>query len=145
MPAEFSDLPPELLPLILGPLVARRDLYSVCLVCRSWREVGQRLLLAHVRLFGRDLVRSSASVGRTEGPHSSLRSPTDDSPHPQVVVPLSYSRRAAFVRRPSHLSSFEHWPTLPASPNSSASSKSASILSRSSFKNASRQKGSPSG
>ncbi|GAA6032615.1 hypothetical protein NBRC10512_004447 [Rhodotorula toruloides] len=55
MPLELSDLPSELLPLILKPLLARRDLYAVCLVCRSWREVGQRLLFAHVRLFGRDL------------------------------------------------------------------------------------------
>ncbi|GEM11676.1 F-box domain, cyclin-like domain containing protein [Rhodotorula toruloides] len=55
MPRQLSDLPPELLPAILKPLVARRDLYTVCLVCRSWSDVGQRLLLAHVRLFGRDL------------------------------------------------------------------------------------------
>lgn len=57
MPTSLSDLPLELLPEILAPLVSRRDLYNVCLVSRDWREVGQARLLRHVRLFGRDLVR----------------------------------------------------------------------------------------
>ena len=57
MPTSLADLPPELLPEILAPLVSRRDLYNVCLVSRDWREVGQARLLRHVRLFGRDLVR----------------------------------------------------------------------------------------
>ncbi|GAA6013248.1 hypothetical protein JCM8202_003081 [Rhodotorula sphaerocarpa] len=55
MPTTLAHLPLELLPDLLAPLVARRDLYAVCLVCRDWREVGQRCLLQHVRLFGRDL------------------------------------------------------------------------------------------
>lgn len=57
MPTSLADLPLELLPEILAPLVSRRDLYNVCLVSRDWREVGQARLLRHVRLFGRDLVR----------------------------------------------------------------------------------------
>ncbi|TKA55022.1 hypothetical protein B0A53_02495 [Rhodotorula sp. CCFEE 5036] len=55
MPTSLADLPPELLPEILAPLVSRRDLYNVCLVSRDWRDVGQARLLRHVRLFGRDL------------------------------------------------------------------------------------------
>ncbi|GAA5989097.1 hypothetical protein JCM10908_001156 [Rhodotorula pacifica] len=55
MPTTLADLPPELLPELLAPLVSRRDLYNICLVSRDWREIGQRQLLRHVRLFGRDL------------------------------------------------------------------------------------------
>ncbi|GAA5862948.1 hypothetical protein JCM3774_006696 [Rhodotorula dairenensis] len=55
MPTSLADLPPELLPELLAPLVARRDLYNVCLVSRAWRDVGQMRLLRHIRLFGRDL------------------------------------------------------------------------------------------
>ncbi|GAA5835681.1 hypothetical protein JCM9279_004614 [Rhodotorula babjevae] len=55
MPTQLADLPLELLPQLLAPLVSRRDLVSASLVCRAWRSVAQRLLLRHVRLFGRDL------------------------------------------------------------------------------------------
>ncbi|GJN88372.1 hypothetical protein Rhopal_001338-T1 [Rhodotorula paludigena] len=55
MPTELADLPLELLPQLLAPLSARRDLYAVCLVSRAWRDVGRRRLYDHVRLFGRDL------------------------------------------------------------------------------------------
>ncbi|GAA5890270.1 hypothetical protein JCM6882_008777 [Rhodosporidiobolus microsporus] len=55
MPTTLQDLPPELLPQLLSPLVARRDLYNASLVSREWREVGQRALLRNIRLFGRDL------------------------------------------------------------------------------------------
>ncbi|GAA5906189.1 hypothetical protein JCM8208_000658 [Rhodotorula glutinis] len=55
MPTELVDLPLELLPQLLAPLVSRRDLSSAALVCRAWRSTAQQLLLRHVRLFGRDL------------------------------------------------------------------------------------------
>lgn len=56
MPLTIQNLPPELLPSILSPLVRRQDLYNICLVNREWRETGQRLLYRWIRLFGRDLV-----------------------------------------------------------------------------------------
>ncbi|GAA5829531.1 hypothetical protein JCM11251_000193 [Rhodosporidiobolus azoricus] len=55
MPTTLQDLPVELLPQLLSPLVARKDLYHASLVSREWREVAQRLLYRHIRLFGRDL------------------------------------------------------------------------------------------
>ncbi|GAA6001163.1 hypothetical protein JCM10207_007439 [Rhodosporidiobolus poonsookiae] len=55
MPASFADLPIELLPQLLSPLVRRQDLVSCSLVSQEWRNVGQALLYRHVRLFGRDL------------------------------------------------------------------------------------------
>ncbi|GAA5900207.1 F-box protein [Sporobolomyces salmoneus] len=55
MPTSLSDLPPELLPDILSPLVRRQDLYTICLVSREWRVIGQQLLYRWIRLFGRDL------------------------------------------------------------------------------------------
>ncbi|BGP38149.1 hypothetical protein JCM10449v2_002076 [Rhodotorula kratochvilovae] len=55
MPLELADLPPELLPQLLAPLVSHKDLYNAALVCRDFHSVAQRLLLRHVRLFGRDL------------------------------------------------------------------------------------------
>ncbi|GAA5970010.1 hypothetical protein JCM11641_000232 [Rhodosporidiobolus odoratus] len=51
----LTDLPLELLPQLLAPLVNRRDLYNVSLVCREWRDIGQRLLYRRIRLFGKDL------------------------------------------------------------------------------------------
>ncbi|GAA6026843.1 hypothetical protein JCM8097_005901 [Rhodosporidiobolus ruineniae] len=51
----LSNLPLELLPQLLAPLVSRRDLVNVSLVNREWRLVGQQLLYRWIRLFGRDL------------------------------------------------------------------------------------------
>lgn len=59
MPLQLANLPPELLPQLLAPLVSRRDLCSASRVCRAWRPVAQRLLFRHIRLFGRDLAIAS--------------------------------------------------------------------------------------
>ncbi|GAA6048940.1 hypothetical protein JCM3770_007129 [Rhodotorula araucariae] len=55
MPLQLADLPPELIPQLLAPLVSRRDLFHAALVSREWARPAQRLLLRHIRLFGRDL------------------------------------------------------------------------------------------
>ncbi|GAA5870397.1 hypothetical protein JCM1840_004713 [Sporobolomyces johnsonii] len=59
MPTSLSDLPPELLPALLEPLVRRQDLYNVCLVNREWAACGQSLLYRRISLFGRDLAIAS--------------------------------------------------------------------------------------
>ncbi|GAA5931717.1 uncharacterized protein JCM15063_001549 [Sporobolomyces koalae] len=59
MPTLITDLPLELLPNLLAPLVRRQDLYNVCLVCRAWCSVGQAQLYRWIRLFGRDLAIAS--------------------------------------------------------------------------------------
>ncbi|GAA6060549.1 hypothetical protein JCM10212_006913 [Sporobolomyces blumeae] len=55
MPTSLVDLPIELLPNILAPLVRRRDLYHACLVSREFYRVARVLLYRSIRLFGRDL------------------------------------------------------------------------------------------
>ncbi|GAA5876525.1 hypothetical protein JCM8547_009415 [Rhodosporidiobolus lusitaniae] len=70
MPLGLTDLPLELLPQLLEPLVRRQDLCAASLVCRAWREVGQSLLFRWVRLFGRDLaVASTLFTVLAENPH----------------------------------------------------------------------------
>ncbi|SCV66965.1 BQ2448_5611 [Microbotryum intermedium] len=55
-PTSFQDLPIEVLPLILEPLVGRRsDLRHATLVCRQWREPAERLQYSWIRLWGSDL------------------------------------------------------------------------------------------
>ena len=112
MPTELVDLPLELLSQLLAPLVSRRDLISAALVCRAWRPTAQQLLLRHVRLFGRDLVRPAA--------HPSSQ------PEPCPVA----EPRSPSPTRPSLPSSSRRSSTTRTSPPWSASSRSASTRSR---------------
>lgn len=52
----FSQLPLDLLPLILGHLPKRGDLRRCLLVSHEWRAVAESLLYRWIRLWGKDLV-----------------------------------------------------------------------------------------
>lgn len=53
--ADFSSLPLDLLPTILGHLSNRQDLRTCTLVSRTWNHTATPLLYRWVRMFGKDL------------------------------------------------------------------------------------------
>ncbi|KAI5479557.1 hypothetical protein MNV49_003294 [Pseudohyphozyma bogoriensis] len=51
----WASLPLDLLPVILGHLQRRKDLWSLCLVSKEFNQVATGMLYSSIRLYGRDL------------------------------------------------------------------------------------------